>query len=134
MALRETQREEVQLHFLHRVVSLETSYISLDDRLAVAKDSDARGLEDCVGSHEVARRAKRFPNYVAPPFRTKRAVLYHNPPPLRKGVIAKIQGRKNFPQIVLISPFTYRRHEIYLSILNNPHRHVQSASTRNTDR
>jgi hypothetical protein len=85
MALEETQREEVQLHFLHRVVFLETSYISLDDRFAVAKDSDARGLEDCVGSHEVARRAKRFPNYVAPPFRTKRAVLYHNPPSSRKG-------------------------------------------------
>ena len=56
----------MQLHFLHRVVSLETSYISRDDRLAVAKDSDARGLEDCVGSHEVARRAKRFPNYGRP--------------------------------------------------------------------
>ena len=91
MALEETQREEVQLHFLHRVVFLETSYISLDDRFAVAKDSDARGLEDCVGSHEVARRAKRFPNYSAPPFQTERVVVYHILPSPRKGVIAKIR-------------------------------------------
>jgi hypothetical protein len=36
MALKETQREEGMLAFLHRVVFLETSHISANDRFAVA--------------------------------------------------------------------------------------------------
>ena len=72
IALREAQREEARLRFLHSAVSQKFPTFPMTIALQQQIDYDVRGWKRRVGAHEVAGRPKSVLELYAPPLASPR--------------------------------------------------------------